>query len=145
MIRSLQVRLEISCQATDEAEITGHLGIAPSRIATSEALFLQPDKTYAPHPFYWWVLDSPQAEGELGSRLSALADVIEPFGHRLATLNPRFHPVIRVLHRSHVEEAEIIEFRFTSAMMGRFAALNLAIGYDGVIIDSVAAGRLTRR
>src|ERR1700736_2571683 len=133
LTRSAKVQLVISCKARDEAEITGHLGIAPSCLATSEARMLQPDGTWSPCTSYSWVLDSPQTEGELGSRLSALADLVEPFAHRLETLNPRFRPEIRVTCRSPFEELEIIEFQLSPSMMGRFASWKLAIQYQNIL------------
>src|ERR1700730_633413 len=128
MTRASVVRLQIHCEATDEAVISAHLGVEASGFVPVQSNVLQPDKTYAPVVHcYVWHLDSPQIEGDLGFRLSALADLIAPFAHRLATLDSRFHPVIRSYYQS-----PWIEFILKPTLMSRFAAWNLPISYENI-------------
>ncbi|HYR23690.1 MAG TPA: hypothetical protein VEP30_12295 [Chthoniobacterales bacterium] len=136
MTRASHVFLLIrGCKAaTDEAAISAHLGVEAGRFVTGQTNVLQPDKTYAPVNYYVWTLDSPQVEGDLGSRLSALADLIEPFAHQLSTLDSRFEPAIRAHYQSPWQGAEIIEFTLKPTLMSRFAAWNLRIEYEHILM-----------
>jgi len=135
MTRASVVRLQIHCEATDEAVISAHLGVEASGFVPVQSNVLQPDKTYAPVVHcYVWHLDSPQIEGDLGFRLSALADLIEPFAHQLSTLDSRFHPLIRAFYQSPWQGAEIIEFTLEPTLMSRFAGWNLRIKYEHILV-----------
>jgi hypothetical protein len=137
MTRASHVFLLIGgCKAaTDEATISTHLGVEASRFEAVTSNVLQPDNTYAPVVHcYVWSLDSPQIEGDLGFRLSALADLIESFAHRLATLDSRFHPLIVAHYRSPWQGVEIIEFTLEPTLMSRFAAWDLRIKYNHILM-----------
>src|SRR5437588_9579767 len=126
MIRYSHVRLMIMCrEASDETYITDHLGVAASRIATAQGVQLQPDKSYASVTSRSWVFESPLADRDVSDRLAALADAIEPFAHKLLTLDSRLRPWIDVVYHNtpqhpHGITGEFHWFRMPVDIMRRF-------------------------
>ena len=89
LVLSSHVRLMIPCGKESAATVTEMLGVEPTWVEETKP----PEK-----PQSIWYLDSPAGdeEGDVRYRLSALMEVVRPFGERLAGLRPRFRTIVDV-------------------------------------------------
>jgi len=100
MILRSHICLWINCKAEEASEITAQLGIEPSEIRECPITQRQPDGTMAQKDCHAWVMNSPMSAeaGDPTARLSALAEVIRPFGDRLVSLDPRWRRWIDIAY-----------------------------------------------
>ncbi len=137
MIRYSHVGLFIVCDETDVSAITEHLGCAPTKVDYEPS-----DPIRSTGLTHTWRLDSPQShsDGDPTARLEALLNIVEPFGDRLKTLDPRFSPWVDILfhvtpQRPHGVSGEFDWFRLPAPITKRLASLNLGLSYETIWLD----------
>lgn len=143
MIRYSHARLMISCKARDDAQVidealetdSGEVLEFKSQESTEEGGWID-------RISYTWILDSPlgHGDGDAESRLTALADMIEPFSERLSQLRPRFDPWIDVVYHitpqhPHGVTGEFDWLRIPASVMRRFGAWDLSLSYETFWFD----------
>jgi hypothetical protein len=137
MIRYSHVSLLVLCKTKPEADlVTEHLGIQPSRVREDKSQRWSKEAGHSEMISYTWVLDSPKSaeEADPTGRLVALADVIEPFGERLLSLNTEFRRFVDVVYHVTPQHpngitGEFDWFRMPAVLMRRVASWNLDVSY----------------
>lgn len=136
MIKYSHVRLLILSDETGLDEIQRHLTIEPSSKSKSECLPPPPFLTHS------WILDSPVdvSNGNPTARLEALADLIEPFGSQLKSLDPKYKRHIDIIYHvtpQHVGgiTGEFDWFYCPATLMARISSWDLSLSYESFWFD----------
>ena len=138
MIRYSHVSLIILCETIAVADsISVHLQIKPSRVREDKTQSWSEEHGHKEKITYAWMLDSPKSatDGDPTARLYALAELIEPFGEKLLTLDAKFKRWIDVLYHvapqhPHGITGEFDWLRMPATLMKRLANLNLDVSYE---------------
>ena len=142
MIRYSHVSLLIPCDTASAATITTRLGVQPTTIRESDGMERRGDGSWQVSTHHAWVLDSPMshADGDPTARLSALADVIEPFASRLPSIRPQFKPFVDIVYhvtpqRPNGVMGEFDWFTMPAELMRRYGAWDLCVSYESFWFD----------
>lgn len=138
MIRYSHVSLLISLKTKADADlVTAHLGVQPSRVRENTLKRWSKEEGHSESVAYSWMLDSPKSaeEADPTGRLSALADIIEPFGERLLSLDPQFRGFVDILYHVTPQHSagitgEFDWFRMPAVLMRRYVTWNLDVSYE---------------
>ncbi|HEY2415451.1 MAG TPA: hypothetical protein VGI40_24625 [Pirellulaceae bacterium] len=142
MIRYSHVRLQIPCDSASAATITAQLGVQPTAVEESKVHGQREDGSWQESTHHAWVLDSPlsQVDGDPTTRLSALADIIEPFALRLPSIRPHFRPFVDIVYhvtpqRPNGVMGEFDWFTMPAELMRRYGAWDLCVSYESFWFD----------
>ena len=141
MIRYSHVSLVITLDAGGPEEVSAHLGVDPSRIMEWISNERQDDGTFKEVKRRNLVLDSPKGiEADPTARLAALADLIEPFAVRLASLDLRFRRWIDIVfhvtpQHPHGVKGEFDWFRLPAPLMKRLASWDIEVSFERFWFD----------
>ena len=142
MIRYSHVALLFVCETSAEAHsITTQLGAQPTRVEESKVQTWSKEEGHRENASWTWVLDSPKtAAADVPDRLWALADLIEPFAHRLPALKATHKPWIDVLFHNtpqhpHGITGEFFWLQMPVEIMRRFSHWDLRISYEVIWFD----------
>jgi hypothetical protein len=138
MIRYSHVSLLVlSKTKLDSDLITAHLGVQPSSVRENHLKRCGKQAGDSALISYFWAIDSPKSaeEADPTGRLSSLADIIEPFGGRLLSLDPQFRRFVDVVYHVTPQRPDGITgefdwFRMPSVLMRRFVSWNLDVSYE---------------
>jgi hypothetical protein len=118
------------------AEVTSHLGIAPTEIRQTKVQTNRDDRTMEEKTVYSWHLASPKdASCELTDRLAALVDLIGPLAPKILSLQPSYKRWIDVLYHVAPEKpdtltGEFFWFTLTPSLMSQLGACKLNISHE---------------
>jgi len=136
MIKYSHVRLIILCDQTGLELISNHLQTIPTGTEKSESLPPPKELTHS------WYLDSPvdAAAGNPTTRLEGLADLIEPFGDSLITLDSKYKRFVDIVYHvtpQHVGgiSGEFDWFSCPAVLMSRISGWNLDLSYESFWFD----------
>jgi hypothetical protein len=143
MIRYSHVSLFVHCKTRSEADlVTEHLGIQPSQVREDKYQQWSKERGQSEMVSYAWVLDSPKSaeQADPTGRLMALADVIEPFGERLLSLNSEFRRFVDIVYHVTPQHPDGITgefdwFRMPAVLMRRVATWNLDVSFETFWFD----------
>jgi hypothetical protein len=142
MIRYSHVSLLIPCDSDGAATITTALGVAPTRVREDISQIRRPDGGWQNSAHRTWMFDSPKshADGDPTTRLSALADAIEPFAGRLLMIRPQFKPFVDILYHvtpqhPHGVTGEFDWFRMPAELMRRYGVWDLNVSFEAMWFD----------